>query len=109
MTTREDCLKLDAEDPLRDMRRRFVLPPDRIYLDGNSLGPMPMAARMRIAHVLDVEWSQDLITSWNRHGWFHMPRTIGNKLARLVGGGENNIVVADTISGSSCGDTQNAL
>jgi kynureninase len=98
MATRLDCLQCDAQDPLAKMRQHFVLPPDKIYLDGNSLGPMPLAARNRIIHALDMEWSQDLITSWNRHGWFEMPRVIGNKLAQLVGGGVNNIVVADTIS-----------
>jgi kynureninase len=98
MTTRADCQAMDAADALGHLRKRFILPEGKIYLDGNSLGPMPVTARARMAQVLDVEWSQDLITSWNTHGWFTMPGVLGNKIANLVGGGEGNVVVADTIS-----------
>jgi kynureninase len=96
--TREDCLAEDQRDGMRSFRDLFHLPQDMIYLDGNSLGLMPVAAKARVAHALDVEWAEDLITSWNKHGWFHLPRSIGNRIARLIGGGTDNVIVADTIS-----------
>ena len=98
MITREICLTLDAKDPFKAHRSNYILPKDTIYLDGNSLGPMPQGVQARVAHAMDVEWSQDLITSWNKHHWFHMPRSIGDKISRLIGGGDNNCIVADTIS-----------
>jgi kynureninase len=98
MTTRATCMTQDAEDVFRDMRDQFHLPKGKIYLDGNSLGLMPLSARERVAKAVAQEWGEDLITSWNKHGWFHMPRVLGNRLSRLVGGGEDNVIVADTIS-----------
>jgi kynureninase len=98
MTSREAAQKLDRADPLKDFRRRYILPSDMIYLDGNSLGPMPHGVQTRVAHAMDVEWSQDLITSWNKHHWFTMPRRIGDMISRLIGGGEGNCIAADTIS-----------
>ncbi len=68
MTTKEDCLQRDIQDPLRDLRDEFNLPVDTIYLDGNSLGVMPRAAPGRVAQVVAQEWGTDLIQSWNKHG-----------------------------------------
>lgn len=98
MTTREDCLARDAADPLRDYRRRFVLPPNLIYFDGNSLGPMPHGVQTTVAWHMDIGWGVDLITSWNKHHWVDLPRTIGDAVGRLVGAGVGNTVVGDTIS-----------
>jgi kynureninase len=52
MTTREACVARDSADPLRDFRDRFVLPEGIIYLDGNSLGPMPRAAARVLNHTI---------------------------------------------------------
>lgn len=98
MITRDRCVALDAKDPFKQHRSNYVLPKDMIYLDGNSLGPMPQGVQTRVAHAMDVEWSLDLITSWNKHSWFHLPRSIGDRISRLIGGGDNNCIVADTIS-----------
>ncbi len=98
MITRADCLARDASDPLRHCRERFCLPEGTIYFDGNSLGLMPTAVTDRVNRVLQQEWSQDLITSWNAHGWFDLPRLTGNKIARLVGAAAGKVIVADTIS-----------
>jgi kynureninase len=98
MITRQDCLDRDNNDPLRHLRDRYDCPPDLIYLDGNSLGLLPKAAVARVQKAVTDEWGRDLITSWNKNGWFHLPRVTGNKIARLIGAGDNNVIVADTIS-----------
>ena len=55
----------DPTDPLRGFRDRFVLPEGLIYLDGNSLGPMPRAAAGVLNRTIEQEWGHDLIRSWN--------------------------------------------
>ena len=98
MFTRADALKLDAADTLRHKRAEFSIPEGMIYLDGNSLGVLPKAAVARVKHAVDVEWGVDLITSWNKHGWFQKPLEIGNKIARLIGAPKDSVIVADSIS-----------
>ena len=56
MTTRDDCLRRDHEDPLAPLRELFALPAGVIYLDGNSLGALPRAAGARLREVVDTEW-----------------------------------------------------
>lgn len=98
MTTRNECVTQDTTDPLAPLRQQFHLPEGVIYLDGNSLGVRPKTTTERLQHVLEHEWGQDLIKSWNTAGWIHLPQRIGNKIARLVGAGENELVVADSTS-----------
>jgi kynureninase len=89
---------LDATDPLRRFRDAFILPPGVIYLDGNSLGARPRGALEIAQRVIEQEWGQDLIRSWNRAGWFDLPSRLGNKLAGLIGAGDDEVVITDTIS-----------
>jgi len=96
--TREQCELLDQKDVLRPLRAQFALPEGVIYLDGNSLGARPRAAAERAAEVVSEEWGTGLIRSWNTAGWFDLPQRLGNKLAPLVGAGENEVVVTDTTS-----------
>ena len=98
MTTRQECLARDAQDPLVPLRAQFVLPPGRIYLDGNSLGMLPRATPARVAQVVTQEWGQGLIESWNSAGWIDLPQRVGDKIARLVGAGAGELVVADSTS-----------
>ena len=98
MNTREEAVALDSADPLAALRDEFALPAATIYLDGNSLGVAPAAAAQRAQTVIAAEWGEGLIRSWNSAGWFALPRRLGNKLAPLIGAGENEVVVTDTIS-----------
>ena len=66
--TREQCLALDQQDPLRRLRDQFALPQGVIYLDGNSLGARPRSAAARAAEVVSEEWGTGLIRSWNTAG-----------------------------------------
>jgi len=97
-TSRQDCLALDAQDPLAPLRDQFALPDGVIYLDGNSLGVLPRATAARVQQVVAHEWGTDLIRSWNTAGWIELPQRVGNKIAKLVGAGENELVVADSTS-----------
>jgi kynureninase len=88
----------DANDPLRAFRDRFDLPPDVVYLDGNSLGALPRATRERIAQVVADEWGVGLIRSWNECDWIRAPRRVGDKIAGLIGAAPGEVIVADSTS-----------
>jgi kynureninase len=96
--TREACAALDAADPLAPWRVHFALPEGLIYLDGNSLGPLPRATERLIQDVVRRQWGEDLITSWNRHGWVDLPQRLGAKIARLIGAKPDEVIVADSTS-----------
>jgi kynureninase len=96
--TLDDVRVLDAADPLRGFRDRFVLPEGVIYLDGNSLGALPKAAIARQRALVEEEWGSELIRSWNTRGWIEAPRRIGAKIAKLVGAKPNEVIVADSTS-----------
>jgi kynureninase len=98
MTSREACVERDSMDPLRGWRERFVLPPGVIYLDGNSLGPMPRAAAGILSRTIEQEWGQDLIRSWNSAGWFDMPVRLGDRVGALIGATPGQTLVCDTTS-----------
>jgi kynureninase len=98
MTSLEDCRRLDAADPLRELRQLFTIPQNVIYLDGNSLGVMPRAAPARIASAVTEEWGTQLIRAWNASGWFDLPQRLGDKLARLVGARPGELVCTDSTS-----------
>lgn len=96
--SREDCASLDARDALAHTRDRFVLPEHIIYLDGNSLGPLPKTAAPRIADVIAREWGCDLIGSWNRNDWIGLPARLGALVAPLIGAAPDEVIVADSTS-----------
>jgi kynureninase len=89
---------LDRADPLAAFRDRFDLPEGVIYLDGNSLGPLPKATRARLAEVIDRQWGRDLIASWTVNGWMDLPLRIGAKLGRLLGAEPDSTVAGDSTS-----------
>ena len=95
---RDAALALDAADPLRELRAQFELPSGVIYLDGNSLGVLPRATAARVQQVVTQEWGEGLIRSWNSAGWMTLPQRVGDKIARLVGVGAGELVVADSTS-----------
>jgi kynureninase len=79
-------------------RAFFDLPDGMIYMDGNSLGPLPRNVAARIAHTITDEWGQMLITGWNRSGWMEMPRRVGDRVGRLIGAPAGSVVLGDTLS-----------
>jgi len=95
MITLEHCRELDAGDPLGPMRAGFVLSPDVIYLDGNSLGPPLLGVRDRVLSTIE-EWGQDLIAGWWNQDWVGLPGNVGRRLESLIGAETGSVVCADS-------------
>ncbi len=96
--SRQDCVGLDAADPLASARDRFVLPAGINYLDGNSLGALPRGVAARVGTAINHEWGDGLVRSWNAAGWYESPGRIGRKMAPLLGAAPHQVTVTDTIS-----------
>ena len=96
--TLDEAKQLDAADPLAFARERFVLPEGMIYLDGNSLGALPKATSPHLFDVVERQWGEDLIASWNVHGWIDAPMRVASKLAPVVGAKPGELLVADSTS-----------
>ena len=89
---------LDTGDQLARYRDRFHVPEGVIYLDGNSLGCLPKATPDRLAEVVQDEWGEGLIRSWNAAGWIDLPQRVGAKIAPLIGAQPDEVIVADSVS-----------
>ncbi|MCL7464423.1 kynureninase [Phaeovulum sp. NW3] len=79
-------------------RALFDLPEGMVYLDGNSLGPLPRAVPDRVARTIRDEWGGMLISAWNKADWMAMPRRVGDRVARLIGAEPGSVVMGDTLS-----------
>ncbi|PKP91571.1 MAG: kynureninase [Alphaproteobacteria bacterium HGW-Alphaproteobacteria-14] len=90
--------EFDAADPLAAYRNLFALPEGVIYLDGNSLGALPKATPAAITRVVEREWGEGLIRSWNTADWFAMAGRIGGKIAPLIGAAPNEVIACDSTS-----------
>ncbi|MBX9796210.1 kynureninase [Sphingomonas sp.] len=95
--TLDEARARDAADPLRAFRARFTLPEGVIYLDGNSLGPLPVSTPAVLAEMAGQQWGTRLIRGWNE-GWFDAPTRIGDKIARLVGAAPGEVLACDSTS-----------
>jgi len=94
----EYALELDAQDELAALREQFVIAdPKLIYLDGNSLGRLPKQTAARLQEAVLDEWGTGLIRGWNAN-WWHAPQRVGEKIARLIGAAEGQVIVSDTTS-----------
>lgn len=90
--------ELDAQDELASFRQQFVIDdPDLIYLLGNSLGRLPLAAAAHIHDLVHEQWGKRLIRGWNE-GWFTQANELGAKIARLIGAQPDEVIVADSTS-----------
>ncbi|CAL9516478.1 kynureninase [Streptomyces sp. R1] len=89
--------QLDAADGLAAVRERFVLD-DVTYLDGNSLGALPVHVPARVEDVVRRQWGELRIRSWEESGWWTAPERIGDRIAPLVGAAAGQVVVGDSTS-----------
>jgi kynureninase len=89
---------LDAQDELASFRSEFTITdPDTIYLDGNSLGRLPLGTVKALQETVEVEWGERLIRGWNE-GWIELPSVLSRKLAPLIGAQPGEICFADSTS-----------
>jgi kynureninase len=94
----EEAIELDQGDPLIRLRERFLFAdPDLIYLDGNSLGRLPLAARKSIDRVVGEEWGERLIRSWNEQ-WWDLQVVLGDRIAPVIGAASGQVIVSDSTS-----------
>lgn len=98
MTPEQRAAEFDAADPLAVYRERFTLPEGVIYLDGNSLGALPKATPEVLRRVVEEEWGEGLIRSWNTAGWFEAAGRIGAKIAPLIGASPDEVIACDSTS-----------
>ncbi len=97
-TCREDALELDGLDEIAHLRDRFILPEGIIYLDGNSLGPLPAATPERLRRVISEEWGSDLIRGWEGRGWMELSGRVAGAIAARIGARPEEVAVADSTS-----------
>ena len=76
----------------------FDIPEGIVYLDGNSLGPPATTTAQRVDHTVMDEWRKLLIKGWNEAGWYMQPRTLGDRIAPLIGAAPGTVVLGDTLS-----------
>jgi len=87
---------LDREDELASFRSQFFKPDDdMIYMDGNSLGRLPIETIQNMERLVKEEWGTRLIRSWGEK-WFTSSTKVGDKLAKLIGASEGEVVISDS-------------
>lgn len=93
-----DAIAHDNADEIAHLKNQFEIPAGKIYLDGNSLGPLSISAKQAALDVVQQQWGNDLISSWNKHAWIDLPIITGEKIAKLVGAQPGQLVCCDSIS-----------
>ena len=81
--------------PRKDL---FDLPEGMIYLDGNSLGPLPKSVPARLQGMLRDEWGAQLIKGWNGCDWMDQPARVGDRVGALIGAPGGTVTMGDTLS-----------
>jgi kynureninase len=96
ITSRDAAVAADEADPLGFLRARFAMPEGIAYLDGNSLGALPVGVVDALADSANREWGRDLITSWNANGWWTLPTRLGDRIGALVGAAPGQVLCGDS-------------
>ncbi len=90
--------RLDMEDPLRSYREMFFTSDeDLIYLDGNSLGKLPLKSKEVLEQIVNEQWGESLIRSWNTD-WLDINKRVGAKIAKLIGAKPHEVILTDSTS-----------
>jgi len=103
VTGRDDAERLDQASPLAHIRQRFRVPDGVVYLDGNSLGALPVGVADRVARVVAEDWGDGLIRSWNPlpgggGDWMALSRRVSARIAPLIGADAADVHVGDSTS-----------
>ncbi len=95
---RDKAIKLDSKDVLKEFSKEFFSSEeDMIYLDGNSLGKMPLRAKASVERVMSEEWGSALIRGWNS-SWWEMPERAAEKVSRIIGAKPYEVIISDSTS-----------
>ena len=94
--TREQAKIFDEQDPLASFRERFVIQEGVIYMDGNSLGRLPVKTQELVASTVSEEWGKGLVRSW--HSWIDLASQVGASLAPLIGAASSEVILSDSTS-----------
>lgn len=89
--------ELDAKDILNKFRNEFIYPEDKLYFDGNSLGLLSKKTKESLIEVINNEWGQHLISSWN-NSWMNLPKKVSKKVSIILNSNENEIYVGGSTS-----------
>ncbi len=96
MITHEQCRYWDEEDELKHLKDEFVLPEGVVYLDGNSLGARSKKSLAYAQHIIQQQWGEDLINSWNKADWWGLPIRLGDKVGQLIGANAGETIISDS-------------
>ena len=89
---------LDKADELSSFRKEFYLKDESLcYLDGNSLGRLPLVTIDRVSKFLTEEWGTELVDGWSH--WIDEAQPAGDLLGRAtLGAASGQVLVCDTTS-----------
>ncbi len=94
---RSRAAALDAAHPLPPVAvTEFPpLPDATLYLDGNSLGRLPMRTSARLGEAVTHEWGHGLVRSWEH--WIDLPSRVGDLLAEgFLGARPGEVAITDS-------------
>ncbi len=91
------ALKLDSNDKILSFREKFIIPKDKIYLDGNSLGLLSKNTFKNLNKTIIEDWGNDLISSWNKK-WINLPKKVSKKIASIINSDEEEVYVGSSTS-----------
>jgi kynureninase len=84
------------DDPLLSWREEFPALDKTVYLISHSLGAMPRRTRDELSEYADA-WSARSIRAWEE-GWWEMPISVGNLIAKIIGSGEGEVTMHPNVS-----------
>lgn len=97
MSELETAQAMDEKDPLAKYRNDFVLNPNEIYMDGNSLGKLPKKAQKDVQNTVENQWGKRLIRSWNEV-WMDLPLRLAEKYATLLHVSKEELLIGESTS-----------
>ncbi len=83
-------------DPLLEWRKEFPVLDKTVYLISHSLGAMPRRTRDSLNEYADI-WATRSIRAWEE-GWWEMPITVGNLVAKIIGAGDGEVTMHPNVS-----------
>ena len=86
---------MDQEDPLKHFRKKFFNQKGEIYLDGNSLGKMPIKIPEILGEKINNQWGNQLVRSWNK-SWLKLPNRLSEKYGKLLNSSAEEIIFGES-------------